>query len=138
MLLGKTGAGKTTLIQALQQKSIEYKKTQSLEFFDGILDTPGEYLERKNYYRALTVSAVDYDTIIFLQPADEEMNFYPAGFSNLFMEKEVVGVITKIDTEDADTKLAEMILLDAGCTRIFKVSSITREGIEELREFINN
>jgi len=45
MLLGKTFCGKTTLIRALQQAPLGYKKTQAIDFLGDFVDTPGEYLE---------------------------------------------------------------------------------------------
>ena len=41
ILIGRSGVGKTTLTQALKNEKIEYHKTQYVNHFDVIIDTPG-------------------------------------------------------------------------------------------------
>ena len=40
IFMGKTGCGKTTLCQALNNLEIKYKKTQAIELYDNAIDTP--------------------------------------------------------------------------------------------------
>ena len=47
ILIGRSEAGKTTLIQALKGENIQYHKTQYVNHFDVLIDTPGEYIESK-------------------------------------------------------------------------------------------
>ena len=42
ILVGRSEAGKTTLTQALKGEKITYHKTQYVNRFDVIIDTPGE------------------------------------------------------------------------------------------------
>ena len=42
IFMGKTGCGKTTLTQAMRGERIAYHKTQYINHFDCIIDTPGE------------------------------------------------------------------------------------------------
>lgn len=42
MLVGRSGAGKTTLTQAMKGRRITYHKTQYINNYDVIIDTPGE------------------------------------------------------------------------------------------------
>ena len=59
---------KTTLCQRLFQKELQYQKTQSIELVGGTaIDTPGEYVENRAFYRALVVSGVEADVILLLQ-----------------------------------------------------------------------
>ena len=44
MFIGRSEAGKTTLSQAMKGKTITYHKTQYVNHYDVIIDTPGEYL----------------------------------------------------------------------------------------------
>ena len=53
IFMGKTGSGKTTLCQKLDQLELKYKKTQSVELYNNAIDTPGEYMENRNLYNAL-------------------------------------------------------------------------------------
>ena len=45
ILIGRSGAGKTTLTQALTGKETVYNKTQSIERCGYIIDTPGDDAE---------------------------------------------------------------------------------------------
>lgn len=135
MLVGKTGCGKTTLTQVLNNKKIEYQKTQAVVFDNEIIDTPGEYLENRSYYKALNVTSCEADLIIFIQSADDFQNLYPPSFSNMFSGKKVIGVITKIDI-NPDTKESENILINAGVEEIFKLNLLNSTGISELKEFL--
>ncbi|MBO7296729.1 MAG: ethanolamine utilization protein EutP, partial [Clostridia bacterium] len=47
ILVGRVAAGKTTLTQALKGEQLHYCKTQYINYFDTIIDTPGEYTEVK-------------------------------------------------------------------------------------------
>ncbi len=48
ILIGVSGCGKTTLVQRLNDEELKYKKTQMVEHHLNFIDTPGEYLERRN------------------------------------------------------------------------------------------
>ena len=45
ILMGRSECGKTTLIQALRGNVIKYHKTQYINHYDVVIDTPGEYAE---------------------------------------------------------------------------------------------
>lgn len=47
------------------------------------------------------------------------------------------GIITKIDLPDANVPMVKLWLEQAGCERVFCVSNVTGEGIDELVEFLN-
>ena len=67
MLIGAVSAGKTSFSQAIHDQDITYKKTQAVDFLDNIIDTPGEYLERRIMYRSLGITAADTDLIVLVQ-----------------------------------------------------------------------
>ena len=54
-LIGRSEAGKTTLTQALKGEKIHYHKTQYVNHFDVIVDTPGEYAQTKGLGSALAL-----------------------------------------------------------------------------------
>lgn len=135
ILLGKTGCGKTTLAQALHGLVTVYRKTQALEFYSCIIDTPGEYIENRNYYSALITSSVDSDIIALVQDPTEFECVFPPNFGFIF-NKPVVGIITKLDCMDKDIKMAEECLRQAGANKIFHVSSTTGDGIEEIKKLL--
>ena len=55
ILIGRSEAGKTTLTQALKGETITYQKTQYVNYFDVIIDTPGEYAQTSKLGRALAL-----------------------------------------------------------------------------------
>lgn len=63
MFIGRSEAGKTTLSQAMKGKTITYHKTQYVNHYDVIIDTPGEYLQSKNLISALAVFTAEADVI---------------------------------------------------------------------------
>lgn len=135
MLVGKTGSGKTTLTQILNNQKVEYKKTQMVDYIGKIIDTPGEYLENKVYYKALNVVSIDADIIILIQSATDEENLYPPNFASMFLGKKVLGAITKIDLEE-NCKDAEKILENVGVEKIFPLDLKSLKGVECLKTFL--
>lgn len=135
ILIGKSGSGKTTLIQKLLNQPSEYRKTQSLEYFKSIIDTPGEYLENKNYYKALLISSIECDAILLLQDSCDEVCFYPPGFATMF-NKHTIGIITKIDCYPSNIEGTMRCLTNAGVEKVFMISSYTEEGLYELRKYL--
>lgn len=139
MMIGKIGCGKTTLSQRLLGEEVSYKKTQALEVLgQDILDTPGEYLEQRQFYKALVVTAVEADVILLLASAIDEQTAFSPRMSTMFSDKPVVGVITKVDlAEDPEqTRSAELILEMAGADVIMKVGFGDEACIEALRKTI--
>ena len=55
IFMGRSEAGKTTLTQAMKGETITYHKTQYVNNYDVIIDTPGEYAETKHLGGALAV-----------------------------------------------------------------------------------
>ena len=57
ILIGRVAAGKTTLTQALRGEEIRYDKTQYIQYVEHIIDTPGEYTERRELSGPLALYA---------------------------------------------------------------------------------
>lgn len=137
ILIGKTSSGKTTLCQKFHGESIEYQKTQAVNTYEDAIDTPGEYIENRFYYKALVVTAADADVIGLVQDCTEEASFFPPAFGMIFPKK-TIGIITKCDLakSDEDLALAKENLVNAGAEEIFITSVITGEGIDKLRDYL--
>ena len=71
VLVGRSEAGKTTLTQAMKGEKIEYHKTQYVNNFDVIIDTPGEYAQTKNLGYALALYTYEADVVGLLINATE-------------------------------------------------------------------
>lgn len=135
MLIGKTGSGKTTLIQVLNSEQIRYNKTQTMDYYQNFIDTPGEYIENRRYYNAIISSVDQCHKIAFVQDAADRNNIFPPNFAKTFNQI-VFGIITKIDKKDSDLEYAEEILKNAGVDKIFKVSSLNGKGLRNLKKFL--
>ncbi|MCC3144158.1 EutP/PduV family microcompartment system protein [Halanaerobium sp. Z-7514] len=137
ILMGGTKAGKTTLLEVLAGKEFREidTRTQSLEFEDKAIDTPGEYIENRHYYTALISAAQDAKVIALVADATAEQYFLPPTFASIF-SRPVIGIVTKIDSDEADVEYAKEILEMAGVSRIFLTSAVTREGLDELSDYL--
>ncbi len=138
MLIGKVGSGKTTLCQRIYNLDMTYKKTQAVEIVGGTtIDTPGEYLEHRSYLKALMVSGVDAEVVLFLHDVnDEQFSFSPR--TTTMFNRPALGVVTKIDT-CADKRRIELVadaLRYAGANPIFSISSVTGEGVAGLLDYL--
>jgi ethanolamine utilization protein EutP len=129
MLVGRVGAGKTTLTQALKGEQLHYCKTQYINYTDTIIDTPGEYTEVHTLSAALGVYSYEADVIGLVISANEPFCVFPPNCTCL-VNREVIGIVTKIDK--ADPARAENWLRLSGCETVFHINSLTGEGIPEL------
>lgn len=134
-LMGRSEAGKTTLTQALKGEKIEYHKTQYVNNFDVIIDTPGEYAQTKGLGHALALYSYEADVVGLLVSAIEPYCLFPPCCTAM-ANRPVIGIVTKVDMEGADPKRAERWLKLAGCKEIFYVNSKNYEGIPELLEYL--
>ena len=50
----------------------------------------------------------------------------------------LIGIITKIDSPYANMPMVRQWLINAGCERIFMINNVTREGIDELLEYLSD
>lgn len=133
LLIGGIGAGKTTLKQRLLQEALVYRKTQALDFKGLFIDCPGEYIQIPTYYRVLIDASHRVSEIWALQDATNKRSPYPPKFANVFNKKTVVGIVTKMDREDADTIAAERYLQQAGfADPLYIISAKEGVGLEPL------
>ena len=116
IFIGRSEAGKTTLTQAMKGKKIVYHKTQYINHYDVIIDTPGEYAETKELAGSLAVYSAEADVVGLLISATEPFSLYPPNVTAQ-ANREVVGIVTK-------------------CEKIFMTSSFTGEGIADIISYL--
>ena len=131
ILMGRSEAGKTTLTQALQGETIQYHKTQYINNYDVIIDTPGEYAQTARLGRALALYTYEADVVGLLISSTEPYSLFPPCITSQ-CNREVIGIVTKIRDEGANPGRAEQWLRLAGCKEIFFVDSKTGEGVAEI------
>ena len=135
ILVGRSEAGKTTLTQALKGEKIQYHKTQYVNYFDVIIDTPGEYAQTAHLGRALALYTYEAQVVGLLLAATEPYSLYPPCITCM-TNRDTVGIITKINDKKANVERAERWLRLTGCKGIFYVDSKTGEGIPEILEYL--
>ncbi|WP_194841466.1 EutP/PduV family microcompartment system protein [Sporosarcina obsidiansis] len=134
MLIGAVRAGKSTLTNALLGRKVEAVKTQTLNYYDWIVDTPGEYSENPMFYKNIMATALEVSHVLYLQDATSEKLIFPPGFS-MGIPKLPIGVVTKCDRSEADIDRALSMLktvMNQGPVVI--TSSVTGVGIDHLKE----
>lgn len=136
MLIGRVGAGKTTLTQALRGEELRYSKTQYIHHDSCIIDTPGEYIETRQLGGALALYAYEADIVGLVLAADEPYSQFSPNITGL-VNREVVGIVSAIDKPRAKPERAERWLKLCGCKRIFFCSAATGEGLSELIAYLN-
>ncbi len=133
--MGRSEAGKTSLIQALKGEELHYIKTQYTSAEDGLIDTPGEYSETKYFSAGLACFSFEADAVALVQAADEPYNLFGASL-HTFIQRPLIGIITKTDSPYANVPMIRQWMEDAGCDRIFLVNNVSREGIDELMAYL--
>ena len=137
IFIGASGAGKTTLIKALQGSG-KSSKTQALTFEGGFIDIPGEYMDipRMNY--AVTTTAMDARAIIVVQDATSQTPTTPPGYCKMF-NIPVYGVISKVDDPTSDIERASKYLKLCGVEgEYYPVSALTGEGMKDIKALAGN
>ena len=134
-LMGRSEAGKTSLTQALKGEELHYVKTQYTNTADDTIDSPGEYAESKRFSVGLACFSFEADVVAIVQAADEPFNLF-GDSSRAFIQRPLIGIITKIHSPYANIPMVRQWLVNAGCERIFLVNNVTREGVDELMEYL--
>lgn len=132
ILIGNTGAGKTTLCQFINHEELKYHKTQTVQIVNqSIIDTPGEYLAYRYFRGAMMVTACDADVVVLVQDASAPGSMFPPSYASLF-GKPALGVVTKADlATEAQIEKAKEYLTTAGASKLFVTSSVAGTGFGE-------
>ncbi|HPD87867.1 MAG TPA: EutP/PduV family microcompartment system protein [Oscillospiraceae bacterium] len=137
ILVGRSRCGKTTLIRRLHHQDMSYHKTQTIEAYADVIDTPGEYTDTPFFSRGAAICpAYDADIVCFCHDVGNDVCRLPQMFSMSFA-RPVIGIVTKADTEDCDPSQAITFLENAGARHIVVTSSVTGRGLGELIDLIN-
>ncbi len=134
-LMGRSEAGKTSLTQALKGEKLHYFKTQYTNTAEDTIDTPGEYSESKQVGVGLACFSFEADVIALVCAADEPFSVLNPNHT-AFLNRPLIGVITKVDSPYANVPMVRQWLENADCERIFCVNNVTGEGVEELKAYL--
>ncbi|MGI6751790.1 MAG: EutP/PduV family microcompartment system protein [Anaerovoracaceae bacterium] len=138
MVIGPTGSGKTTLINALNhvEDPDPVRKTQNIIYKDKTIDVPGAYLECPWMYKHIIAAAQGASHVLIVVDQSRCDDIYSPGFAKVF-RCPVLGVITKTDLKKENEEVANRLLNKAGVEEpYFRVSTLTDEGVQELRDYL--
>ena len=135
MVIGPVGSGKSTLLKALELADGEVKKTEALTYMSQAIDTPGEMVTIPRFFNALILNSIRARLVLFLMDGSRPSHL-PARLA-LALKAPVAGVIAKIDLATPESIYkARQALTGAGTRKIFEISSVTGEGLDELTNWI--
>ena len=92
----------------------------------------------KNYLKmtiSLCLALLMLTATLSVQAADEPFNLFGASL-HTFIQRPLIGIITKVDSPKANVDMIRLWMENAGCNRIFLVNNINRDGISELLEYL--
>ena len=94
MVIGPTGCGKTSLVNALNDEGGPLRRTQTIIYGNRTMDVPGSYIENAGMYKHIIASAQQASHVLILVDPSKCSEVYSPGFAKAF-KKPVIGVITK-------------------------------------------
>ena len=68
--------------------------------------------------------------------ADEPYSVFEASCQS-FVTRPLIGIITKIDSPNANVPMVRQWLINSGCYEIFPINNVTGEGVDALIEYLN-
>jgi ethanolamine utilization protein EutP len=126
VFVGEVDAGKSALINQLLDQETNTGKTQAPIFYPGkVIDTPGEFMESRAMYGALLTTISNVKTIVFLHPANAQYFSSPSGLLTVYSNKNIVGVISKVDAADADIDKSIALLRQNGIPEPYFMTSVS-------------
>jgi len=136
MMIGPVGSGKSTLLKTLEYIQGEVRKTQSIRYSPLAIDTPGEMMQIPYLYNSFILNSSRAKAVFILASA-KKYNRMPPKIA-LALKAPAYGIVSQIDGAGAEEiRRAESVLKAVGLKKIFHVSSVSREGLVDLKEFLD-
>ncbi|MGL4613325.1 MAG: EutP/PduV family microcompartment system protein [Shewanella sp.] len=138
VFVGEVDSGKSALINQLLEYDTNTGKTQAPIFYPGkVIDTPGEFMESRAMYGALLTTISNVKTIVLLHPANAQYFASPRGLLTVYSNKNIVGVISKVDAPGADIDKSIALLRQNGIPEPYFMTSIfDPSSIKQLSHYL--
>lgn len=137
IVIGLEGSGKSAICNYIEGEETKSKINGDLKYRGNTLEVPGNYIENTWMNNIIIMLAQNQAKAnIFLIDGDTLMSLYPPKFVKAFT-KPSIGIITKSDLLNHDRrKEAKNILEELGCSKNIFLSFKTREGLDELSNWL--
>jgi ethanolamine utilization protein EutP len=138
VFVGEVDAGKSALVDKLVNIETNTGKTQSPIFYPGkVIDTPGEFIDKRSLSGALLTTICNVKSVVLLQPASGKRFAPPNGLLNVYPNKNIIGVISKVDEVDADIEHAKKLFRQNRIPEpYFEVSIFDQDSIDKLSHYL--
>ena len=138
VFVGEVDAGKSALVDQLISQDANTGKTQAPIYYPGkVIDTPGEFIVNRALNGALLTTICNVKTIVLVHPANAKNFSSSSGLLRVYSNKNIVGVISKVDASGADVDRAIKLLRQNGIPEpYFKTSIFDPKSIEQLSHYL--
>jgi len=140
VFVGSVGVGKTSLFNALMGDYELARKTQAVDYnLMGGIDTPGEFFSHPHLYKAMISTTTEAGIIIYVHSAEDQICRLPRGILDIYNNKTIVTVITKVDLPDVDLPTVRKVLVECGLKEPFlEINTQNPKDVQMVADYLKN
>jgi len=140
VFVGSVGVGKTSLFNALMGDYELARKTQAVDYnLMGGIDTPGEFFSHPHLYKAMISTTTEADIIIYVHSAEDQICRLPRGILDIYNNKTIVTVITKVDLPNVDLPTVREVLVECGLNEpFFEINTQNPKDVRRVSDYLKN
>ncbi|WP_077928055.1 EutP/PduV family microcompartment system protein [Wohlfahrtiimonas populi] len=140
VFVGSVGVGKTSLFNALMGDYELARKTQAVDYnLMGGIDTPGEFFSHPHLYKAMISTTTEAEIIIYVHSAEDQICRLPRGILDIYNNKTIVTVITKVDLPDVDLPAVRKVLVECGLKEPFlEINTQDPKDVQMVADYLKN
>ena len=140
VFVGSVGVGKTSLFNALMGDYELARKTQAVDYnLMGGIDTPGEFFSHPHLYKAMISTTTEAEIIIYVHSAEDQICRLPRGILDIYNNKTIVTVITKVDMPDVDLPTVRKVLVECGLKEPFlEINTQNPKDVQIVADYLKN
>lgn len=140
VFVGSVGVGKTSLFNALMGDYELARKTQAVDYnLMGGIDTPGEFFSHPHLYKAMISTTTEAEIIIYVHSAEDQICRLPRGILDIYNNKTIVTIITKVDLPNVDLSKVRKVLVECGLNEPFlEINTQDPNDVQMVADYLKN